>query len=371
MQASSGTSEIFRIFVGSLSYEVDKNRLRECFKQYGNIKKALVIRDQKTGQSKGYGFITFSCRSSFEAAMENPTYVNGRVADCHPVMTKGALKEQEQRDLSNKLFVGGISQSTKSEDLHHYFSRFGRIREARVLYDGKTGKSRGFGFILFEKDAAVDQVFTIQEHKIKKKIVEIKRFSKETRATCQGSDTYDYDSQAYSPQESSRQENRPTKGEKKAAPGKKNKNTKKVAIAAPSSSSEKEKETQASGSFTETKFTSPKPNHISEEDTCQDLSDYDHLYEEERYPDSKPNFTLSGFFSNSSAQNYQYGGFSSSLRRDSFTMYQGSDQNFGKSSMQNPISINIHRQASLPWHPSEQQSQSCSRSSIPVACRQF
>lgn len=176
---SSQCQEYYRIFVGGLSFDVDNHKLKESFSPFGNLKKALVIRDQKTGKSKGYGFATFSSRDSFLEAMRTQIFINGRLADCHEVLTKGALKEQEQRDVSNKLFVGGVSQNTTAEDLEWYFSKFGAIKEARILYDGKSGKSRGFGFVLFSTAASLEYVFNVQEHRIRGKIVEIKRFSKE------------------------------------------------------------------------------------------------------------------------------------------------------------------------------------------------
>ena len=67
-----------------------------------------------------------------------------------------------------------------AEDLRKYFIKFGKIRESRILYDGKSGKSRGFGFILFEDSYSVDKVLSIPEHKIKSKIVEVKRFGKDS-----------------------------------------------------------------------------------------------------------------------------------------------------------------------------------------------
>lgn len=176
---NGSTNEYFRIFVGGLSFEVDNNRLREAFSHFNNLKKALVIRDQRSGQSRGYGFVTFSCKKSFQTALSTPVVILGRKADCHPVLTKGALKEQEQRDMANKVFVGGISQNTLAEDLKRYFARFGPLLETRILYDGKTGKSRGFGFVLYKSAASVDALFSIPEHKIKGKIVEIKKFSKD------------------------------------------------------------------------------------------------------------------------------------------------------------------------------------------------
>ena len=47
-----------RIFVGGLKFASQDAVLSEYFKQFGKIKEAVVIRDRKTGLSKGYGFVS-------------------------------------------------------------------------------------------------------------------------------------------------------------------------------------------------------------------------------------------------------------------------------------------------------------------------
>jgi RNA recognition motif-containing protein len=55
------------------------------------------------------------------------------------------------------LFVGGLSWETGVRELKEAFSPFGALREATVVTDRNTGRSRGFGFVSFENpaDAAV------------------------------------------------------------------------------------------------------------------------------------------------------------------------------------------------------------------------
>jgi hypothetical protein len=49
-----------------------------------------------------------------------------------------------------KLFVGGLSWDTTTDDLRQAFSKFGNVVDAAVIPDRATGRSRGFGFITFE-----------------------------------------------------------------------------------------------------------------------------------------------------------------------------------------------------------------------------
>lgn len=62
-----------------------------------------------------------------------------------------------------KIFVGGLMHNVDDPVLKTYFSRYGRIASAQVMYNRETNRSRGFGFVIFEDgerggEAAVDAV---------------------------------------------------------------------------------------------------------------------------------------------------------------------------------------------------------------------
>ena len=78
-------------------------------------------------------------------------------------------------DSSKKIFVGGLEPSVKDEDLKKFFSKFGPVREACVLFDNNRGASRCFGFVTFEKKETVDELLKENNYKIKGKIVDVKQ----------------------------------------------------------------------------------------------------------------------------------------------------------------------------------------------------
>lgn len=49
-----------------------------------------------------------------------------------------------------RLFVGSLSWDTTEETLTQAFSAFGPVKEAVVVLDRDTGRSRGFGFVTME-----------------------------------------------------------------------------------------------------------------------------------------------------------------------------------------------------------------------------
>ncbi|KAF5205933.1 Serine/arginine-rich splicing factor SR45a [Thalictrum thalictroides] len=57
----------------------------------------------------------------------------------------------------NNLFVAGFSFVTTERDLERKFSRFGRVRDVRIVRDKRSGDSRGFGFLSLERDEDADE----------------------------------------------------------------------------------------------------------------------------------------------------------------------------------------------------------------------
>ena len=52
-----------------------------------------------------------------------------------------------------RLYLGNLPYSSTAEDLEELCGRFGAIRNASVVTDRETGRSRGFGFVEMENDA--------------------------------------------------------------------------------------------------------------------------------------------------------------------------------------------------------------------------
>jgi len=53
-----------------------------------------------------------------------------------------------------KLYVGNLAWSVDDAELEALFSAMGTVHSARVITDRDTGRSRGFGFVELDDDAA-------------------------------------------------------------------------------------------------------------------------------------------------------------------------------------------------------------------------
>lgn len=58
------------IYVGNLSWDAKDEDLRHLFGHFGRIKSAMVIRDKKTGRSKGFGFVEMESEEQGRIAIE-------------------------------------------------------------------------------------------------------------------------------------------------------------------------------------------------------------------------------------------------------------------------------------------------------------
>lgn len=75
----AGTPGDKRLFIASLPPAVSEERLRELVGVLGEISDCRIVMDRETGQSKGYGFITFyDAQCAAKAALVGTLHIDGR-----------------------------------------------------------------------------------------------------------------------------------------------------------------------------------------------------------------------------------------------------------------------------------------------------
>ncbi|XP_042562982.1 heterogeneous nuclear ribonucleoprotein D0 isoform X1 [Clupea harengus] len=95
----------------------------------------------------------------------------GSVAETEGSKIDASKNEEDE----GKMFVGGLSWDTTKKDLKDYFGKFGEVVDCTLKLDPMTGRSRGFGFVLFKEADGVDKVITQKEHKLNGKVIDPKK----------------------------------------------------------------------------------------------------------------------------------------------------------------------------------------------------
>ncbi|XP_021739566.1 heterogeneous nuclear ribonucleoprotein 1-like [Chenopodium quinoa] len=178
-------SDLGKLFIGGISWDTDESRLKEYFGQYGEVVEAVIMRDRITGRARGFGFIVFADPAVAERVVMDKHMIDGRTVEA-----KKAVPRDDQQILSRnnnmiqgspgpgrtkKIFVGGLASTVTESDFRKYFDQFGIITDVVVMYDHNTQRPRGFGFITYDSEDAVDRVLHRTFHELNGKMVEVKR----------------------------------------------------------------------------------------------------------------------------------------------------------------------------------------------------
>jgi RNA recognition motif-containing protein len=59
-----------------------------------------------------------------------------------------------------KLYVGNLSYETSEGELRELFAAFGTVDSVRILTDGDSGRSKGFGFVEYQSDEEAKAAIT-------------------------------------------------------------------------------------------------------------------------------------------------------------------------------------------------------------------
>jgi RNA recognition motif-containing protein len=69
-----------KLFVGSLPWSVNDQKLKETFQQHGSVLTAKVVMDRDTQRSRGFGFVEMENSTDASKAIKalNETEIDGR-----------------------------------------------------------------------------------------------------------------------------------------------------------------------------------------------------------------------------------------------------------------------------------------------------
>ncbi|XP_059438294.1 heterogeneous nuclear ribonucleoprotein 1-like isoform X2 [Corylus avellana] len=174
-----------KLFIGGISWDTNEDRLREYFQSFGVVVEAVIMKDRATGRARGFGFVVFADPAVAERVVMEKHVIDGRTVEA-----KKAVPRDDQNILNRnnssihgspgpartkKIFVGGLASTVTESDFKKYFDQFGTITDVVVMYDHNTQRPRGFGFITYDSEEAVEKVLYKTFHELNGKMVEVKR----------------------------------------------------------------------------------------------------------------------------------------------------------------------------------------------------
>lgn len=186
-------SDGVRIFIGDLSIQTTEASLTSYFSQFGTVVRALVKHPEESPSQRmrSFGFITVIGQEAAQQILTTSHKIDGthvgfpELAKEQRRVTTSRVAAAMADGMNNqiyvngsaatrKIFVGGLSHSTKEGTLFTYFSQFGTLSDVVVMTEGAQRRPRGFGFVTFENAASVDLVIRSRFHPIGGRHVEVK-----------------------------------------------------------------------------------------------------------------------------------------------------------------------------------------------------
>eukprot|EP00106_Octopus_bimaculoides_P023073 XP_014790515.1 PREDICTED: heterogeneous nuclear ribonucleoprotein 27C-like [Octopus bimaculoides] len=109
------------------------------------------MKNKDTGCSRGFGFVTYKDPKCVDLILSGePHIIDGRQVDpkaCNPRTANKAGESKSEQTVSEnqtkKVFVGGLPFDVDEGVLIKFFSKYGKVKEASIMYDLQKGRSRG------------------------------------------------------------------------------------------------------------------------------------------------------------------------------------------------------------------------------------
>nr|TKS12178.1 hypothetical protein D5086_0000067640 [Populus alba] len=149
-----------KLFVGGIAWDTTEDTLRDHFNQYGEVSQVVINAWRRK-----------------RALSREEQHTSSRTGSFNGGRGSGGAGDFRTK----KIFVGGLP-STVTEDVFPsiFFKVMVIVNDVVVMYDQQTQRPRGFGFITFDSEDAVDNVLQKTFHELNGKLVELMVESMET-----------------------------------------------------------------------------------------------------------------------------------------------------------------------------------------------
>ncbi|XP_066156513.1 poly(U)-binding-splicing factor half pint isoform X2 [Euwallacea fornicatus] len=162
-----------RVYVGSISFELKEDTIRQSFLPFGPIKSINMSWDPVTQKHKGFAFVEYEIPEAAQLALEqmngvmiggrnikfqmtNPKMVVGRPSNMP--QAQAVIDEiQEEAKQYNRIYVASIHSDLNEDDIKSVFEAFGPIVYCKLAQGSTGNKHKGYGFIEYETAQAANE----------------------------------------------------------------------------------------------------------------------------------------------------------------------------------------------------------------------
>lgn len=158
-----------KLFLGGLPWETNENAIIMYFSQFGEVLDCMVLRDNTTCKSRGFGFVTVAGSDLAARLLEMNHELDGRsltVRRASPKQHSGGQQQQQCACAVNqmagaqsvplatdgtekKIFLGGLDRSIPDEVIRMACEMHGSVVDVQILGNHSNPSGRGYGFVTF------------------------------------------------------------------------------------------------------------------------------------------------------------------------------------------------------------------------------
>jgi len=87
-----------KIFIGGIPRDAKEEDFRALFAPFGDLTDCVIIKDKFTGESRGFGFVSYTDESSVDKVLAQPIELNGKKLDCKSATPRPSERERGRSD---------------------------------------------------------------------------------------------------------------------------------------------------------------------------------------------------------------------------------------------------------------------------------
>lgn len=156
-----------RVYVGSISFELKEDTIRQAFLPFGPIKSINMSWDPVMQKHKGFAFVEYEIPEAAQLSLEqmNGVMIGGRNIKVvgrpsNMPQAQSVIDEiTEEAKHYNRIYVASIHPDLTEEDIKSVFEAFGPIKYCKLAPGSTPSRHKGYGFIEYEtQQAAIEAI---------------------------------------------------------------------------------------------------------------------------------------------------------------------------------------------------------------------